>query len=79
MWSEFINETYGRTDIASLHIEELERDSPVTGLGGVSSYCVETKPVVSIVITLYNFLFPFYLQSVLVHSATCVKDVYSGM
>jgi hypothetical protein len=25
------------------------------------------------------FLIPFYLQSVLVHSANCVKDVYSGM
>jgi hypothetical protein len=25
------------------------------------------------------FVIPFYLQSVLVHSANCVKDVYSGM
>jgi hypothetical protein len=28
---------------------------------------------------LFFFVNPFYLQSVLVHSANCVKDVYSGM
>jgi hypothetical protein len=28
---------------------------------------------------IFCFLFPFYLQFVPVHSANCVKDVYSGM
>jgi hypothetical protein len=27
----------------------------------------------------FFFVIPFYLQSVLVHSENCVKDIYSGM
>jgi hypothetical protein len=27
----------------------------------------------------FFFVLPFYLQAVLVHSANCVKNVYSGM
>jgi hypothetical protein len=42
---------------------------------------IDLLTVIRNVTLLYKpfFVIPFYLQSVLVHSENCVKDVYSGM
>jgi hypothetical protein len=52
-------------------------------LGEGKKYLVAMKVALAFIhVILIKELFfeiPFYLQSVLVHSANCVKDVYSGM